>query len=258
MSYFNNRLQNAITEMLKNIADCPPISRLEADALWDKLNKLQAFSQVVIDKIEYDNPSDPLDEYVTIRNRGGLQINLSGWRLQAGSPKQVFTFPENSLLFPYDELRLMTSGDHNYSFRYKRPIWNNQGDLGTLYDDQNNALCSLAYGKSAHDKIVISHMHYDGQEHRSEGDEFVEISNLSDSDVMLDDWRLEAITNNHVFQFPKHTKLDAFTSLKVYTNKIDLKANEFSFDSPQAIWNNSGGGCKLLDYQREIVSEYLY
>lgn len=258
MSYFNEHVQNAVTKILKSIANCPPINRLQADQLWNELNLIQAFDQVMIDKIEYDNPSDPLDECVTVRNRGGLQVNISGWRIQAGSPKQEFIFPENSILQPYDEIRIMTSGSHTFSFGYQRPIWNNQGDIGTLIDDQNKPLSSLAYGNSAHDKIVISHMNYDGKEHRSEGDEFVEISNLSDSDVMLDDWRLEAITNDRVFQFPKETKLTAFTSLKVFTNKPNLKTNEYSFDSPQAIWNNSGGGCKLLDYRQQVVSEYLY
>ncbi|KZN13053.1 lamin tail domain-containing protein [Marinomonas sp. TW1] len=258
MSYFTNQLQSDITKTLESLASCPPIRQTEADDLWQRLNTLQALSQVTIKNIQYRGIPTQLDEFITIQNSGGLHIDISGWRIQAGSPKQQYVFPESSILAPYTCLQVDTSGDSNFNFQSNQPLWNNKGDLGSLLDDQNKVISCLAYGKSAHDKVVISHMNYDGEEHRSEGDEFVEISNISDCDVILDEWRLDAITNQNEFCFPIHTKLNAFTSIKVYTNKTDLKPDEFSFNSPRAIWNNSGGGCQLLDYQGCLVSEYRY
>lgn len=258
MSFFNKKLNKELYELLNSFASCSPMNRLQADEYWQKFNKLQALSQVQIEDIDFKGNPQPLDESVTIRNRGGLIIDISGWRIQAGSPQQVYIFPEDTFIFPNDSICIDTQGRTEHSFNTNRPIWNNRGDTGTLFDDEGQTISTLSYGDNANRKILISYMNFDGKEHRNEGDEFVEISNVSDEDAMLSGWRLEAKTNNSVFHFPEGTKLEAYTTLKVYTNKADLQRNEYSFNSPKAIWNNSRGGCTLINYRDNEVSSYQY
>ncbi|SBS31041.1 Intermediate filament tail domain protein [Marinomonas spartinae] len=258
MSFFNKQLHKEINELLSSFASCSPLTRQKANEYWQQLNRIQALSQVQIENIDFKGNPTPLDESITIRNLGGLIIDISDWRIQAGSPKQVYIFPEGSVILPNDSICIDTSGNTEHSFNTNRPIWNNRGDTGTLFDDEGQIISTLSYGDNASRKTLISHMNYDGQEFRNEGDEFVEISNLSNDDVMLSGWRLEALTNNHIFHFPEGTKLEAYTSLKVYTNKADLQRNEYSFNSPTAIWNNARGGCKLINYRDDEVSIYHY
>lgn len=258
MSFFTNQLRNEITKILESFLSCSLISRKQSDEHWQQLNKLQALSQVQIDTIDYKGQQNTLDESVTLSNRGSLAINIGEWRIQAGSPSQVYIFPKNTYLPAYEALRVDTSGKTEHSFNSNRPIWNNRGDMGTLLDEEGQVISTLAYGSDLNHKVIISHILFDGEEYRSEGDEYVEISNVSNDDVMLDGCRIEAETNNKSFVFPAQAKLAAYSSLRVFTNKADLQDNEYSFNSPTAIWNNASGGCRLLDNLDREMSVYHY
>ncbi|NGN96218.1 lamin tail domain-containing protein [Grimontia sp. S25] len=223
-----------------------------------KLNHLQAKSQVEIVHVHFHPEGKQLDEYVEIKNRGELTIDISGWKVEAGSPDQVFVWPQGSYLSPFETISVYTKSGSEYSFNSKRPIWNNRGDVATLTDASGEEICGFAYGDKAHHSVLISHIEVDGKEKRTEGDEFVELTNVSESIVDIDGWRLKATRNDAVFVFPKGVKLEPSSSIRVFTNKAPLDLNEFSFNSPSAIWNNQRGGCKLLDYKDREVSSYHY
>ncbi|QUX97558.1 hypothetical protein C0J08_20080 [Marinomonas sp. CT5] len=258
MSFFNKNLHKELSELLNSFTSCLPVTRQKAGEYWKKLNKIQALSQVQIEDIDFKGNPTPKDESVTIRNYSDLAIDISGWRIQAGSPKQVYIFPDSSVFAPNDTICIDTAGNTEHSFNTNRPIWNNRGDTGTLFDDEGRTVSILSYGDNANSKTIVSYMNFNGKEFRNEGDEFVEISNISNEDVMLSGWRLEALTNNHIFHFPEDTKLEAYSSLRIYTNKANLEQNEYSFNSPKAIWNNSQGGCRLINYLDNEVSCYHY
>lgn len=250
-----------IQNTLKNITDeilTVPVSKNDLDNYWEKLNQLQWLCQIEIGELNFRGQTDHLDESITLNNRGGLAIDLSNWTIQAGSPDQEFTFSEGAVLAPYGQLNVATAGEGEFSFQSKMPIWNNHGDTATLLDPNGQVVARLVYGGDAYADVLISNVHFNGEEKHTEGDEYVEISNISDNTVDISLWRLESIRNQSVFTFPEGTRLNAQSTLKIFTNKSNLGDNEFSFDSPRAIWNNERGGCKLFDYLDHEVASYQY
>nr|WP_194717341.1 lamin tail domain-containing protein [Vibrio sp. S9_S30] len=234
------------------------ISLKDLDSHWEKLNQLQRLCQIEIGELNFRGVADPLDESITLNNRGGLAIDLSHWTIQAGSPDQEFTFSEGAVLAPHGQLKVTTAGEGEFSFQSKMPIWNNHGDTATLLDPNGQVVAKLVYGGDAYADVLISNVHFDGEEKHTEGDEYVEISNISDSTVDISLWRLESIRNQTVFTFPEGSRLSAQSSIKVFTNKANLGDNEFSFDSAKAIWNNESGVCTLFDYLDHEVASYQY
>ncbi|WP_157617541.1 lamin tail domain-containing protein [Vibrio mexicanus] len=233
-------------------------SNQDLDKAWKVLNALQAKTQVGIGCVFYRGEPDPLDEYVEICNRGLLTVDISGWRIQAGSPDQEYIFPEHSKISPFETIRLDTRGTTEHSFNSNTPIWNNRGDVATLMDESGEQIASWVYGGKGHECVLISDLFYDGLEKRSEGDEYIELSNTSNSHVDLAGWRIECIRNGSNFVFPPQSTLEPNTSCRVYTNKPLLVRNEYSFNSPTAIWNNQSGGAKLVDYHDREVSSFHY
>ncbi|MFW7522950.1 lamin tail domain-containing protein [Vibrio ostreicida] len=258
MSKIEKNIRELLLEILAKLSEGGVKSKNEIDNFWLKLNQLQARSQVEIRHIQFQGEGDPFDEHIVLHNRGELTINISGWRIEAGSPDQTFIFPEGSFLLPDESLNVETLGNGQFSFDSNQPIWNNRGDVARLIDAQGALISSFAYGNKAHQYVTISHIHVDGKKYRTEGDEFVELINLSEHRIDLDGWQLEAMGNRSRFVFQFGAKLEAFTGIKVFTQKSPLEADEYSFDSTVAIWNNQSGGCRLLDYQNSEVSSYHY
>ncbi|MCC2521579.1 lamin tail domain-containing protein [Vibrio coralliilyticus] len=251
-------IQQEVLKILNQMALPEKLSQEEMDECWQQLNQLQVLSQVEIASLDFKGTTSPLDESITIRNRGDMTADISGWHIQAGSPDQQYIFPEHTFLSPFEYIKIDTSGKSEHSFGSNQPVWNNRGDLGTLVNHHGQTVSSFIYGDKAHPHAIISHVNYDGKEFRSEGDEYVEIHNTSEYTVDLSQWRLEALLNDNCFVFPEDTQLAPLTSLRVFTNKASLEDNEYSFNSPTALWNNDGGGCKLIDYQDREVSSYNY
>ncbi|WCN09830.1 lamin tail domain-containing protein [Marinomonas mediterranea] len=257
MSLNRKQLQHEIAQLLGAFSSNTDLERSQIDEYWSKLNKLQATSQVQIETIKYKGVMNHLDESVTLLNRGELSIDISGWRISAG-PKQDYIFPSDTYLHPFNSLIVDTHGRAGHSFGSNVPIWNDRGDTAQLFDSADNLVSSLTYGDHARDKVEITHIHYDGKEFRREGDEYVEITNLADCDILIAGWHIQSMNNKKTFLFPEGSKIEAFGSVRVYTHKSPLEYNEFSFDSPTAIWSNKKGECRLIDYLDRDVSHYSY
>lgn len=88
------------------------------------------------------------DEYAEIFNKGEHPVNLVGWRLNAGSPGQVFHFAD-FLLQPGQACRVYTNEVHpencGFSFHSGHAIWNNKGDCGYLYDASGTLASMYCY-----------------------------------------------------------------------------------------------------------------
>jgi hypothetical protein len=104
-------------------------------------------------------------------------------------------------------------------------------------------------------KFKISSIYYDGQEYRSEGDEYAAIKNVGSSSANLQGYLLNAGDPGQNFTFPSFT-LNAGAEVRVYTNR-DIPGS-FSFGRGSAIWNNGGDCGYLYDPQGNEVSEYCY
>ena len=88
------------------------------------------------------------DEYAVILNDGFAPVNLSGWRLNAGSPGQDFYFP-NITLQTGENCRVYTNEIHNeycgLSFHNSQALWNNDGDCGYLFDATGTQVYNYCY-----------------------------------------------------------------------------------------------------------------
>jgi hypothetical protein len=224
---------------------------------WWKDN-FHIFSALQV-QISAVNPgfSSAEDEYIEIRNDGPSIIDLSKWRLNAGSESQNYVFGKNTLLLPNDTIRIYVKDKHLFSFDSKRPLLNNQGDSVLLFDHLGHLVSSFMYGKTAHKEVGITHIFFDGLEPLKESDEFIDIANLGHHIVDLSHWAITS-QGGQRFEFPEGTKLMPYSEVRVYTNKIDETTGGYSFNSKRAIWNNNGDIGKLYDYQDVLVSEYAY
>lgn len=218
---------------------------------WDAASTEVSRRSIDIEQIKYDGK-----EYITLVNRGPLVVKLNGWRINAGSEGQDFTFPDNTLLPPNGSVMVYTEPGHEYSFNSRVNVWNDRGDTAFLYDGQGELACSLAYGDKVR-KVSIEAIQYDGIEGRGEADEYVEIANLGEHAADLSNWRVNAGPNQD-FYFPIGSYLAAGEALRVYTNTYDPSTGGYSFQSHRALWNNKGDTGRLFNQAGELVSELAY
>ncbi len=109
--------------------------------------------------------------------------------------------------------------------------------------------------------IKISTIFYDGVEKRTEGDEYIEITNDGNKPVNVSKWVVDAgpasATNSQKFVFPEGSTLQPGEYRRIYTNR-DPNNDGSTFHSPSAIWGNSGGTGTLYDAQGKEIDSYTY
>ncbi len=94
------------------------------------------------------------DEYIEIANDGQEPVDLSGWRVLTDSMslgrEQGFTFPAETVLQVGQRFRVYTNEVHDewggFSFGSGTAIWNDRGDIGTLYNAAGEVVSVFAYG----------------------------------------------------------------------------------------------------------------
>lgn len=108
--------------------------------------------RAVIAHIKWDadgsDIANPNGEWAVIRNTGTVAINLIGWRLTAGDAGQSFVLPSYVLapgasVYAHSGRGTNTAG-HLY-LGYNGPIWNNDGEVGMLYDPRGALASRYAY-----------------------------------------------------------------------------------------------------------------
>jgi len=104
-------------------------------------------------------------------------------------------------------------------------------------------------------KVIIASVFYDGQEPRTEGDEYAVIRNTGSSAVNMQGYTLNAGDAGQDFIFPSFV-LQPGADVRVYTNRNVPGA--FSFGSGRAICNNDGDCGYLYDSGSAEVSKYCY
>lgn len=104
--------------------------------------------------------------------------------------------------------------------------------------------------------LKITYIHYDGEEGRTEPDEYVEIKNTGEQANLKNYTLLDESGKNYTF---KDFNLAANQSVKIYTGYGDDTGSSlyWCFTS-SAIWNNSGDMATLKNPSGEIVDTYSY
>lgn len=109
---------------------------------------------VRISHITYNPPGDDsVGEFVRIVNDGATAVNMSGWMLQddARTP-HVYTFPAFTLA-PGAFVQVWTGAgqddDANLYWAFGFAIWNNDGDVATLFTSSGEMVSQCAYAGGA-------------------------------------------------------------------------------------------------------------
>lgn len=94
------------------------------------------------------------DEYIEIANQGSSAVDISGWKVtSAASDRQVFFFPEGTVLPAGESVRVYTDQVHpetgGFTFGSGTAIWNDKGDRGTLFDGDGQEVSTWSYGAMA-------------------------------------------------------------------------------------------------------------
>lgn len=253
-SQLSNLLQ-ARSEQILEQSDHSPF-----EAWWLACCELLAPRQISVANVDYDGSQGEgeEDECIELVNNGPMIIDLGNWRLNAGDDGQDMVFPRQTHIMPNTCLTIHTRRKGKFSFNSPRSIWNNKGDTAHLYDGFGNEVCSYAYGNEAHSSVIISHIHFDGAQKRTEGDEYAEIKNVSADWIDLKGWQLSAGDDGQLFDFGAQALLKPHAAIRVYTNFDDSQSGGYSFNSATAVWNNKGDTGVLSDYKGDKVAQYSY
>ncbi len=107
--------------------------------------------------------------------------------------------------------------------------------------------------------VILSKLVHKGQVKRTQADEYVEVTNPSNSPANISGWKItSAGGRKQVFTFPEGTILESGKSFRVYTNQVHPETGGFSFGSKTAIWNDQGDEAKLFDAEGNNVSTIAY
>lgn len=86
------------------------------------------------------------DEWVKISNTGSSPVSLTGWKIKDEGSKHTYTFPSYTLT-PGATVTLYTEKGTNTAtelyWQLGSPIWNNDGDIAHLYDDNGKLVSKL-------------------------------------------------------------------------------------------------------------------
>lgn len=119
----------------------------------DESNKVH-HSDLVIDEIRED-PSGRDDrhleqEYVTFRNDGASELDISGWSVE-DEGGNTFTFPEETILDEGDRVTLHsgdgTNTDSDCYWGSDRPMWRNAGDTIFVRDSDGGLRIRESYNE---------------------------------------------------------------------------------------------------------------
>lgn len=90
------------------------------------------------------------DEYAEISNFSDVEIDMSGWTLDADGTRQTYTFPPGTQIAPGQVIRVYTDEVHpatgGFKFGIRRAIWNDLGDRARLRDASGAIVSAFAYG----------------------------------------------------------------------------------------------------------------
>jgi hypothetical protein len=111
---------------------------------------------------------------------------------------------------------------------------------------------------STGETVVINNINFKGDAAREEADEYVEIQNWQDIPVDITGWVLKNVDSDVTFTFPSYT-LEAYETVRVYTNEIHPAWGSFSFNHEGPIWDNENGNTAVLyDAQGSEISRRRY
>jgi competence protein ComEC len=86
------------------------------------------------------------DEWVKVTNKGSSPVSLDGWKIEDDGKKHTYSFPSYTL-GAGSSVTVYTKKDTNSATELywgsSNPIWNNEGDTASLYDNNGQLVSTL-------------------------------------------------------------------------------------------------------------------
>lgn len=109
--------------------------------------------------------------------------------------------------------------------------------------------------------ISISDLRFDGKVPKTEADEYVVVTNNSNTPMDVSGYFVYVATTGSqgpTFYFPKGSTIKPNQSVRIYTNEIHTETGGYSYGSGKALWSNNGGLAVLKDAKGKKLTEYKY
>ena len=218
---------------------------------WHSCFKLMAPLQVQIDYVS----TCEANECIEIKNTGPAIIDLENWYIEISDGQQaLFTFPKNSYIKP-DQIIKIEQQQSTFMFNSPSPLFSQKGAQIKLLDAEGSVVSCWIYGRKAHNSVIISHVSHDDLAFKDSHRDHIELINLSTYWVDLSGWVL-SIKDGLTFEFPKMSKMEPCSEIKIYANHIETGAHSFNSQSP--IFNHESKTVSLLDNNKQLVNEYHF
>jgi len=86
------------------------------------------------------------DEWIKVTNKGSSPVSLSGWKIEDEGRKHTYIFPSHTLDSGTSVTVYTKKGTDSATELYwglSSPIWNNDGDTASLYDNSGQLVSTL-------------------------------------------------------------------------------------------------------------------
>lgn len=118
---------------------------------------------------------------------------------------------------------------------------------------------TAAAGQPPRAPLRIVDLFFDGEEPQREGDEYIELTNVSAETVFLTGWRIVSVQGPQTYTFPDGASMAAGQTCRVYTDEVHPEHCGLSWGSDaQAVWANAGDKAELYDAGGRLVDWYCY
>jgi len=101
-------------------------------------------------------------------------------------------------------------------------------------------------------------IYYNGAINPSEPDEYIQITNVSETTVNLSGWQIISVRGDQRYDFPGGFEMAGGQTCRVYTNQSHPEHCGLSWDSNQAVWRNSGDKAEIRDQGGTLIDWYCY
>jgi len=248
----------------------------------------------VITQIEFNPPGHDRDklneEWVDIFNQGEGVVDMSGWRL-ADLVNHSYLFREGFKLEAGANVRVHvgegTDTSTDLYMNMTDPIWNNDGDTATLFDNSGVIIDQYSYTvertatptatptptstptpTQTHSPtptetqltgvwIYEINFNPEGDDRLNLTGEWVEILNNGSDLVDMGGWMLTD-AKNHTYTFPDGFTLSKDANVRVHVGKGTDTSTDLYMNGNSPIWNNDGDTATLVDGAGEFVDQYSY
>jgi endonuclease YncB( thermonuclease family) len=217
---------------------------------------------------EADGPDEEnlSGEWVEIHNDGTKTLNLSGWMLREASRSHLFFFPSGTSVAPGGSVRVVGgTGSGGGVFHWGNSISHleRKGDGVYLLDLDGDIRayvefpCVVKCGDPLKGKVAMS-VRYDaeGNDRQNINGEWIDIWNVSGSDVNLRDYVIERDT--HAYHFEDRTIVPPGEFIRVRVGSGTNRELDRYWGKDRPIFGNLTGRVVLRTLDGRVVAKYAW